>query len=130
MPQNAKNVLIVEDEAPMLKVLTEKFSKEGFTVFEARDGKEGLEVALDKKPDVVLLDILMPTMDGIEMLKRLREDPWGKMVPVFLLTNLNDLEKISESVRIGISGYLVKTDWKLEDVVNKVKDKLQGSTKE
>lgn len=121
-----KTILIVEDETPMRKVLAEELERNNFNVLQAENGEEGLEIALDKKPDITLLDIVMPKMDGLEMLKNLREDEeWGKDAKVLLLTNYSDVEKISESVQIGISGYLVKSDWKLEDVVRKIKDKLE-----
>ncbi|MBU0976241.1 MAG: response regulator [Patescibacteria group bacterium] len=119
-----KTILIVEDDAPILQALVDKFTNEGFSVIEASDGEEGLMKAKDEKPEVILLDIVMPKMDGITMLKELRGSDWGKDIPVFLLTNLSDMDKISESVQIGISGYMIKSDWKLEDVVKKVKEKL------
>lgn len=120
-----KTILVVEDEEPVLTALVDKFSREGFLLSQAKDGEEGLALALKNHPDLILLDILMPKMDGIALLKKLREDKWGKNVPVFLLTNLSELEKISEAVKIGISGYLVKSDWKLEDIVKKVKAQVK-----
>ncbi|MDD3647412.1 MAG: response regulator [Candidatus Dojkabacteria bacterium] len=121
----AKTILIVEDDAPILQALVDKFTNEGFDVIQASDGEEGLAKAKEEKPDVILLDIVMPKMDGISMLKELRASDWGKEMPVFLLTNLSDMDKISESVQIGISGYMIKSDWKLEDVVKKVQEKLE-----
>ena len=73
-----KKILIVEDEEIMLKALVEKFSSEGFEVVQAIDGEEGLKKALCEKPDIILLDILLPKMDGMAVLKKLREDTWGK----------------------------------------------------
>ncbi|MBN2016054.1 response regulator [Candidatus Dojkabacteria bacterium] len=124
MAKDKKTILVVEDEVPISKAITDKFRREGFEVLQAFDGEDGLEVALKKKPDLILLDILMPKVDGITMLKNLREDMWGKNVPVFLLTVLSDMDKISEAVQVGVSGYLIKSDWKLEDVVEKAKDQL------
>ncbi|MBN2016224.1 response regulator [Candidatus Dojkabacteria bacterium] len=121
---NLKKVLIIEDEEPMRRVLIDEFKAEGFSPIEACDGGEGLEIALKEKPDIILLDIMMQEMDGLTMLKKLREDRWGQTVPVLLLTNLSDIDKVSEAIQIGIAGYLVKSDWKLEDVINKVKDQL------
>lgn len=118
-------VLIVEDEESMRKILTDELEREGFTAIETKDGVEGLESALSNHPDIILIDILLPKLDGLEMLKKIREDKWGKDVPVLLLTNLGDMDKISEAVQIGITGYLVKSDWKLEDVVKKVRDALK-----
>jgi DNA-binding response OmpR family regulator len=124
MEGTKKKILVVEDELPILQAIVDKFSRENFEVLQAKNGVEGVDIALKEKPDVVLLDIVMPEMDGLEALKKIRADEWGKEVPIFLLTNLSDMEKISEAVQIGIAGYLVKSDWKLEDVVVKVKEKL------
>lgn len=122
----AQTVLIVEDEEPIMNALVDKFGFEDFNVLKANDGEEGLKVALKEKPDIILLDIIMPKTDGLEMLRKLREDEWGSEVPVFMLTNLSDMHKISEAMQYGMSGYLVKSDWKLDDVVQKVRDKLDG----
>ena len=119
-----KKILIVEDELPLMKALTEKFQQAQFTVLQASDGQSGLAVALKENPEMILLDILMPNMDGLEMLEKLRKDKKGKSIPVILLTNLGDMEYISQSVKLGISGYLVKSDWTLEEIVQKVKEKL------
>ena len=118
------NILVVEDEVAIAKAISDKFKREGFSVIKAFNGEEGLKIALKEKPDIVLLDILMPRVDGITMLRKLREDVWGKEVPVFLLTVLADMDKISEAVQIGVNGYLIKSDWKLDEVVKKVKDQL------
>jgi two-component system alkaline phosphatase synthesis response regulator PhoP len=119
-------ILVVEDESSMRMALKDKFEQADFEVILAENGKVGLEKALKEKPDVILLDILMPEMDGVEMLKKLRKDKWGHEVSVFMLTVLSDMKKISEAMEIGIEGYLVKTDWKLEDVVTKIKDHLES----
>ncbi len=124
MEISAKKVLIVEDEEPMRKILHDEFEREGFVVFAEENRERGLDTALKEKPDIILLDIVMPEMDGLTMLKELRKDSWGKNAKVVLLTNYSDIDKISEAVQIGISGYLVKSDWKLGDVIKKVKEKL------
>jgi len=119
-----KAILIIEDEMSLLEALKIKFTKEGFGILEAKNGVEGLEVAKKEHPDLILLDIIMPKMDGLTMLSRLREDKWGKDVPVILLTNLNDSEKISEASKEGVYDFLVKSDWHIDDVVKKVKETL------
>lgn len=120
-----KTILIVEDEALILRSLKDRFIKEGFTVFDASDGEKGLELALQNHPDIILLDIIMPKMDGISMLKELRKDEWGKDVKIIILTNLNYSEKVAEAMKNGVYDFLIKTDWKLEDVVKQVRDKLE-----
>jgi CheY-like chemotaxis protein len=124
MSDAQKTILVVEDESSMRRVLVDKLSLEAFSVLEAKNGEEGLKIALEKHPDLILLDIIMPRMDGITMLKKLRDDEWGKKVEVILLTNLSEKEKIAEAMEQETFEYLVKTDWKIEDVVEKVKEKL------
>lgn len=121
-----KTILLVEDEVTLLSALRDKFSREGFTIFEAKNGQEGLNSAFANHPDLILLDIIMPVMDGMTVLKKLRAgDQWGKTVPVIILTNLNEGKKVSESLAYGTDEYLVKSDWKIEDIVKKVKEKLK-----
>jgi len=125
MSETKKTILIIEDELPMLKALSDKFSREGFEILEAKDGEEGLKAALEKKPDLIILDIFMPVMDGKMMLEKLRVDEWGKTVPVIILTNLNPDDKtLDELMKSGPSYYFVKSKWKLEELVEKVKKEL------
>lgn len=124
MENNPKIILVVEDEMPLREALSDKFKREGFAVLEARNGEEGLEVAMRKHPDLILLDVMMPVMSGMAMFKQLREDAWGKTAKVIMLTNLNDAENIAGAVEQGSYDYFVKSDWKLEDIVNKVKERL------
>jgi two-component system response regulator PrrA len=120
-----KTILIVEDELPMLKALSDKFSLEGFDILEAKDGAEGLKTATEKKPDLIVLDIFMPVMDGKTMFEKLRADEWGKTVPVIILTNLNPDDKtLDELMKNGPSYYFIKSKWKLEELVAKVKKEL------
>jgi DNA-binding response OmpR family regulator len=120
-----KTILIIEDELPMLKALSDKFTLEGFEILEAKDGEEGLKTATSKKPDLIILDIFMPVMDGKVMFKKLRADEWGKNVPVIILTNLNPDDKtLDELMKNGPSYYFIKSKWKLEELVAKVKKEL------
>ena len=119
-----KKILIVEDEPALLSALLAKFHQEGFAAIGAKDGQEGLNTALREHPDLILLDIIMPVMDGMTMLYKLQKDSWGMNVPVILLTNLSEAERVSESLRQGVYDYLVKSDWKLEDIVKKVRETL------
>jgi len=121
---NHKKVLIIEDDESLLNVLADNFSAEGFTVLTAVDGAAGLTSALKERPDIILLDIQMPVMGGLEMLDKLRQDKWGKLAEVILLTNFSDTDKIAEAAEKGAYDYLVKSDWKTEDIIKKVKNKL------
>ncbi len=124
MKEKDKKILIVDDEALILRTLSDSFKKEGFSVLEANNGKSGLEKALEHKPNLILLDIVMPEMDGMSMLKKLREDEWGKKVPVIILTNLSDSEKVAEAIKSKVYDFLVKADWQIDDVIKKVREKL------
>jgi len=123
----SKKILIVEDDVSLLKALQDKLSQEGYEVYKAWDGKIGLALALEKKPDLILLDIVMPVMDGMTMLKKLRnEGSYGKEVPVILLTNLNpDSERVNRGVTINEPAfYLIKSNWTLDEVMQKIKECL------
>lgn len=117
-----KKILIVEDEEMMIRSLSDILIVEGFDVEVAKDGEEGIEKTLKGNPDLILLDIVMPKMDGITMARKLKEQ--GVDIPVIVLTNLNDLESISKAVAAGSFEYLVKTQWKISDVISKIKQRL------
>lgn len=119
-----KKVLIAEDEPAMLNALTDKFAREGCVVIRAENGEIALNLAVKEKPDVILLDILMPKMNGMEVLNKIRKgSDWGKKVPIVILTNLSADEKImSGIVENEPSYYLIKSDWKLYEVIEKVRD--------
>lgn len=123
--QNDMKILIAEDEIAMLDALAKKFSLAGFEVFKASDGEEAVETALKNKPDLVMLDIIMPKLDGLGVVKQVRADQrWGKDVPIIMLTNLSDAQHVSEAAKYQVYDFLVKTDWRLEDVVQLAKNKL------
>ena len=119
-----QKILIVEDEVALLKVYAERFSGEGFLVLKASNGQEGLDLALKENPDIILLDILMPVMDGLTMMQKLRENKsWDKSVPIIFLTNLSKHEEsiMNSSTEDKPAYYLVKSDWSLSAIVEKAK---------
>ncbi len=120
-----QSILIVDDEISLLNALRDKLTHENFVTLEAKNGEEGLALALSAHPDLILLDIVMPKMDGMTMLKKLREDAWGKNVKVIMLSNLSDMKNVVDAIQQESYDYLVKSDWKLEDVVTKVREKLK-----
>jgi len=127
MDNKKTKILIVEDEVLINKAYTEELRDEGFIVVTAANGKEGLDLALSEKPDLILLDILMPVMDGLTMMSKLRErGPYGKNVPIILLTNLAAGEdKIMKAItKDEPAYYLVKSDWNLSGVVEKIRERL------
>lgn len=121
-------LLLVEDEKILANTLEEKLVSEGFTVLKAYDGEEGLKMALENHPNLILLDLLMPKVDGITMLKGLRKDSWGARAAVIILTNLESSDKISETLDVSFGNvfeYMLKTNWSLEDIVARIKERLQ-----
>lgn len=118
---NHKVILIVEDDESMVEALAEKFSVSGFEVLTSKNGEEGLALAISKHPDIILLDIIMPKLDGLSMLKKLKKDEWGAFAPVVILTNLSDNQKLAEALEIGVVEYIIKAEVKLSDIVLKVK---------
>ena len=129
--ENKKNtILVVEDEAVLRQTITDNLIDAGFDVLQAEDGVEGLLTAISSHPDLILLDILMPRMDGLTMMQKLRvQDEYGKKVPIILLTVLSpDEEKVMKRVTEDEPAYyLVKTNWKISDVIEKIKERL-GAT--
>lgn len=122
-----KKILVVEDDRALLGALAEKFTSEGFAVLSAKNGGAGLANALANHPDIILLDIVMPDMDGLTMLEKLRaSNSWGKSVQVILLTNVTpDSEEVmSRITRNEPAFYMVKSDYMLTEVVAKVRECL------
>lgn len=119
-----KTILIIEDEPAVLQALVDTFAREGFYVLRAKSGNKGLVLALKKRPDLILLDIIIPGMDGLAMLEKLRKSAWGKSIPVIILTNFSDDSKVSKALENGVYDFLVKTDWKIRDVVERAKNIL------
>lgn len=126
----SKSILIVEDEPQLLKVLRDKFTKNKFEVHTAKNGLVGLKSAKKNQPDIILLDLLMPKMRGMEMLRELRAfNLWGAHVPVIILTNVTpDDQVLRDITKNEPSYYLVKSDVKLDEVLEKVKEVLGGTT--
>ncbi len=123
MSMQGKTVLIVEDEAPLRNALKDAFTHEGFTTQEAANGAEGLAFALTLKPDVIILDLMMPIMDGQTMIKELRADEaYGKNADIIVLTNVGILNEEAKQVNMEVPAfYLTKSNWDVAAVVEKAK---------
>ena len=120
--QLPKKILIVEDDNILLEMYHDKFIKEGFDVTTAVNGKIGLEKAINEKPDIILLDLMMPVMDGKQMLSKLREFPQFKRLPVIILTNAGQIDNIKETQRYNNAcEFLIKSNVSIENIVQKVK---------
>lgn len=119
-----KKILFIEDERTLQRTFKEFFEKEKFILISAFDGESGLEIAKKEKPDLILLDIILPKKDGIEVLREIKKDPELKEIPVLILSNLEEIEKIEEALSLGAKGYLIKSENSLFDVLEKVKQTL------
>ncbi len=118
-----KKVLIVEDDKDFLWILRQSFNNQPFFVIYAEDGEEGLVLVEKEKPDLIVVDILMPKMNGIEMTKKLKEK--GTMPQIIFLTNLKDENHISQVMDItGGADYIVKADVSISAIVERIKSKL------
>ena len=122
--------MIVEDDSFVLDIYQTKLSQEGYTVIEARNGVEAMKKLEKEKPDLLLLDIVMPYMDGIEVLKKIRERADLKNLPVILLTNLSQKEEINVGLGLGASDYLIKSHFTPSEVMEKIKICLPGKKAE
>lgn len=116
-----KKILFVEDEPSLLHVMRDKLNREQYiTYLEAKNGQAGLELALREHPDLILLDLLLPKMDGLTMLEQLRQDPWGKNAHVIILTNLTDPAAETKANSLGVKEVYLKTDWPINTLVEKI----------
>lgn len=128
MENSSKKILVVDDEKDLREAIVSALSYEGFTVISANDGEAGLALALKEQPNLIFLDIMMPKLDGVGMLRALRDDAWGKDAKVIIMTVLDDMEKMAEAVELGASEYVMKSDISLSGIVEKAKMKLAIKT--
>ncbi len=120
-----KKILIVEDELAYLNLLDRQLTAQGYEIIKAKDGREGLANAIKEKPDLIILDLRMPVMDGMTMLGLLRKDPYGKSAKVIMLTNLEPDNKILDgAVKNQPTYYFVKSDIRLEELLKKTRELL------
>lgn len=120
-----KKILIIEDEKSVADILTKKIQSSGMGVTSASNGEDGLNMAIQSHPDLIILDLILPKLDGMSVLKSLREDDWGKTVPVVILSNLGTGDEMHRAGELGVSQFLIKTDFRLDDVVTKIQEELQ-----
>ena len=125
MQNDKQKVLVVEDDEFLLELYSTKLKMEGFQVFSAGDGERGLRLAKEKKPDLVLLDIVLPKIDGLEVLRKLKKDGETAYIPIVLLTNLSQKDEVSEGLKAGAEDYLIKAHFMPSEVVDKIKKILQ-----
>jgi len=119
-----KKILLVEDEAALQKTLGEVLKQEKYEVFPAYNGEEGFNLAKTEKPDLILLDLILPKMNGFEVLEKLKADEECKDIPVVVLTNLEGSQDIGRVIELGATTYLVKAEYSLEELMVKIKKAL------
>ncbi len=120
MENKKRKILIIEDEKFLLEIYQSRFEKEGYQVFAAINGLAGLKLAQKEKPDLIILDILMPGMDGYEVIKKLKENNQTKEITILVLSNLGQREEINQGLKLGANDYIIKTDLTPSELVNKV----------
>jgi len=120
----AKKILFVEDESALQKTFNDILKQEGYDVISALDGATGLKAAKAEKPDLILLDLVLPKMHGFEVLQALKEDAVTKDIPIIVLTNLESVGDVEKALELGATTYLVKASYSLEEVVKKIKKAL------
>lgn len=121
MTDSFKTVLLVDDDMTLREMYTERLKAEGFQVITAKDGEEALQLATENKPNMILLDIMMPKLNGLDVLKKLKEQPETKDIPVMVLTALIQDRERMESVTRGADDYIVKSETMPGEVVSKVR---------
>lgn len=121
MFKKVPSILLVDDDEFLLNIYKTKFEMEKFKVYKAEDGESGLLLAQRKKPDILLLDVLMPKMDGFTVLEKLKQNEKTKNIPVILHTNLGQKEDVDRGLAGGAVDYVIKAHFKPSEIVDKVK---------
>lgn len=122
----SKNILIIEDDDFFRELIKKKLVAEGFEVLEAVDGEKGLDAMRESKPDLVILDLLLPTIDGFEVLAKAKADLMITNIPVIVLSNLGQQEDIERGLKLGASDFLIKSQFDIDQIMEKVKGALKS----
>jgi len=124
MPQDQKKILLVEDDKFLSEMYTTKLTDSGFEVEVSSDGQDALTKVKEQKPDLILLDVVLPKMDGFEFLQLLKKDDSTKDILVIILTNLGQKEEVEKGLKLGANDYIIKAHFTPTEVVAKVKKLL------
>ncbi len=120
----AKKIVFIEDEPALQKSLTVALKSLGFEVLSAFDGESGFDLISKEEPDIVLLDLILPKMNGFEVLENMKKNEALSKIPVIILTNLEDTEDVQKVIGLGATNYLIKANYNVEDIASKVKETL------
>lgn len=118
-------ILFIEDEEALQKSLTKALEMEGYNVFSAYDGQSGIDIAEKERPDLILLDLILPKIDGFEVLKIIKTSSSTKDIPVIILTNLEQIQSVEKLIEYGPLNYLVKANYSLDEIIEKIKEALK-----
>lgn len=121
-------ILIVEDDKFLRELIVRKLEKEGFEIVEAVDGENGVQKIKQERPDLVLLDLILPGIDGFEVLKKIKEDPKTSSIPIVILSNLGQREDVERGMKMGAVDYLVKAHFTPNEIIDIVKRSLNART--
>jgi len=122
---NKQTILLVEDDEFLAELYATKLNLEGYEVLIASDGEKGLKMATDKLPELILLDIILPKMDGFEVLKEMKSKKKTTKIPVILLTNLSQKDEVKKGLELGADDYLIKAHFMPSEVISKIKKVLK-----
>ena len=114
-------ILIIEDDKFLRELITQKVGQEGYEVVGAVDGEEGLKMAGEENPNLILLDLILPAMDGFEVLRQLKEQETTKNIPVIILSNLGQKEDIDKGMQLGAADYMIKAHFTPGEITEKIK---------
>jgi DNA-binding response OmpR family regulator len=117
----AKKILIVEDDKFLRELISQKLSKEGYDISEAVDGEKGVKSVQEIKPDLVLLDLILPGIDGFEVLSRIKADSAIAQIPIIILSNLGQKDDIERGLKMGAADYLIKAHFTPGEIISKIK---------
>jgi DNA-binding response OmpR family regulator len=118
------NILVVEDDKFLRELIVRKLREENYNAIEAIDGEDGLAKIKEVKPDLVLLDLILPGIDGFELLSRVKEDPLSSQIPVIILSNLGQRDDIEKGLKLGAVDFLVKAHFTPGEIIQKIKNVL------
>lgn len=116
-----KKILLIEDEHYLQKSFKEFFKDKKYKIISAFDGETGLDFAKKEIPDLILLDIILPKINGLDVLKKIKETPETKDIPVIILTNLESVKNVEQAIELGAMTYLIKAQYSLEELEEKIK---------
>ena len=125
MANATKKILIIEDDKFLRQLIVRKLTEEGYTIFEAVDGEEGVKKAKEIMPDLILLDLILPGIDGFEVLSQVKSDESAKNIPVVILSNLGQKEDVERGLNLGAVDYLIKAHFTPGEIVEKVRSILE-----